>query len=81
MFEYVEHPEYMIDIDNRVGLCFGVSYTEEKDGEGDFTEHRFELHFDDQELSKYRNIPSQLEPFLQRFNQQPRVSSYMFYAR
>ena len=36
----------MIDLDNRVGLCFGVSYSEETDGDG-FTEHEFQLHFDD----------------------------------
>ena len=27
MFDYVEHPEYMDDIEERVGLCFGISYT------------------------------------------------------
>ena len=46
MFDYVEHTEYMKDIENRVGLCFGVSYSEEIYGDG-FTEHKFELHFDD----------------------------------
>ena len=48
----------MIDINNRVGLCFGISYSEETDGDG-FTEHRFELHFEDQDSSRYANIPSQ----------------------
>ena len=48
----------MVDVENRVGLCFGISYSEEGDGDG-FTEHRFELHFDDQELSEYQNIPNQ----------------------
>lgn len=46
MFAYVENEDYMTDIENRVGLCFGVSYSEESGGDG-FTEHKFELHFDD----------------------------------
>ena len=57
MFDYVRHKEYMRDIENRVGLCFGLSYNENTGGDG-FTEHRFELHFDDQEDSRYQNIPS-----------------------
>ena len=46
MFAYVEHELYMIDIENRIGLCFGISYSENSDEDG-FTEHRFDLHFDD----------------------------------
>ena len=46
MFAYVEHENYMKDIENKVGLCFGVSYSEESDSDG-FTEHKFSLHFDD----------------------------------
>ena len=50
MFDYVRHPEYTQDLQNRVGLCFGLTYSEEssrdEDGDG-ITEHRFELHFDD----------------------------------
>jgi len=46
MFAYVEHELYMVDIESRIGLCFGISYSEETDGDG-FTEHRFDLHFDD----------------------------------
>ena len=58
MFAYVENKEYMVDINDRVGLCFGISYNEETDG-GGFTEHRFELHFEDQDSSRYANIPNQ----------------------
>ena len=46
MFAYVEHDDYMKDLDERPGLCFGMSYTEDTDGDG-FTEHRFDLHFED----------------------------------
>lgn len=46
MFAYVEHPDYTYDIENRVGLCFGISYSEETSGDG-FSEHKFDFHFDD----------------------------------
>lgn len=46
MMNYVEHELYMVDIENRIGLCFGISHSELTDGDG-FTEHRFDLHFDD----------------------------------
>ena len=80
MFAYVEHPEYMIDINDRVGLCFGISYSEETGGDG-FTEHRFELHFDDQDASRYANIPSQLQAAHDRFNEVPDFTSYYQYVR
>lgn len=80
MFDYVRHPEYMKDIKERVGLCFGISYSEDTDGDG-FTEHRFDLHFDDQETSDYKNIPSQLKAALDKYNDVPDIESYYFYAR
>ena len=80
MFEYVEHKEYMIDIENRVGLCFGISYSEETSGDG-FTEHKFELHFDDQEQSDYANIPSQIQAAHDRFSNVPDFTSYYQYVQ
>ena len=70
----------MIDLDNRVGLCFGVSYSEDTDGDG-FTEHEFQLHFDDQDQSRYQNVPNQLRSALDRFNDVPDLSSYYKYVR
>ena len=57
MFEYVEHPSYMKDFENRKGLCFGISHNEIESEDG-FTEHTFEFHFDDLDNSRYKNIPS-----------------------
>ena len=80
MFDYVRHPDYTYDIENRVGLCFGISYSEDTDGDG-FTEHRFDLHFDDQKTSDFRNIPNQLQAALDRYNDVPDMDSYFLYAR
>ena len=80
MFAYVEHEDYMVDVENRVGLCFGISYSEQGDGDG-FTEHRFELHFDDQELSEYQNIPNQNQAEYDRFYDIPDLESYLYYVR
>ena len=48
MFEYVRHPEYMEDVHEKVGLCFGISYEK-----GEYNEHVFNMHFDDQDQSDY----------------------------
>ena len=80
MFEYVKHEDYTQDLQDRVGLCFGLSYSESTDGDG-FTEHRFELHFDDQEDSRYKNIPNQLQAALDVYNNVPDFSSYYLYVR
>ena len=80
MFEYVKHEDYTQDLDNRVGLCFGISYSELSSGDG-LTEHRFELHFDDQLDSRYRNIPNQLKTALDPYSDVPDFGSYYLYAR
>lgn len=80
MFAYVEHELYMVDIENRLGLCFGISHSEDTDGDG-FTEHKFDLHFDDQESSRYRNIPSQLKQGIDIFADTPDFDSYKKYVR
>lgn len=80
MHDYVRHPEYMMDIKNRIGLCFGITHSEDTDGDG-FTEHRFDLHFDDQKTSDYKNIPSQLSAALDKYNDVPDIDSYYLYAR
>ena len=80
MFDYVEHPEYMKDIKDRVGLCFGITYSEETDGDG-FTEYKFELHFDDQEMSKYKNIPSILKSQFNKYNNEPDIDSFYLHTK
>jgi len=80
MFSYVEHDLYMIDVENRIGLCFGISYTNTTDPDG-YEEHRFEMHFDDQEASRYRNIPSQLNPSVNIYADVPDFDSYYRYVR
>ena len=80
MFEYVEHPSYMKDFENRVGLCFGITYNEEESEDG-FTEHTFELHFDDLDNSKYKNIPSQLSAAFDKYSGEPQMPSYYLYVR
>ena len=80
MFAYVEHPDYMKDFENRKGLCFGISHNEEIDDDG-FETHSFDLHFDDQLKSRYRNIPSQLYEAYNPYTASPKLESYNFYVR
>jgi len=80
MYDYVKHEMYMVDVEKRIGLCFGISYSEETDGDG-YTEHRFDLHFDDQEESKYKNVPNQLKAALDRYSDVPDFKSYYEYVR
>jgi len=80
MYDYVKHEMYMVDVEKRIGLCFGISYSEETDGDG-YTEHRFDLHFDDQEESRYKNVPNQLKAALDRYSDVPDFKSYYEYVR
>ena len=70
----------MEDIENRVGLCFAMSHSENTDGDG-FEEHRFELHFDDQTRSRYQNIPNMLGNALNLNSDVPDFDSYYLYVR
>ena len=76
MFDYVRDPEYMVDVFDKVGLCFGISYEE-----GELNEHTFHMHFDDQDTSGYKNIPNQKNPAVDPFSTALDADSFRHYTR